>query len=97
MTEINIRIVEEDPRRPLEITIQQFQFLFIPMQIKSGKIRPFCVSEKNLETQVFSEAPGEIKRQAYAKAAVYFKKTISEKRGTKKAPIQLSLSFKNPA
>ena len=96
MTKINIRIVSEDPRHPLEITIQQFQFLFIPMQTKSGKIRPFCTSENNLETQIFSGAPGEIKRQAYAKAAVYFKKSIPEKMGTKETPIQLSFSFKNP-
>ena len=59
----------------LLIEIGPYSFIFIPMPTKKG-IKPFCVSEKNVETQIFSPISGEIKRQAYAKAAVYFKKCM---------------------
>jgi hypothetical protein len=59
----------------LSIEIGPYCFIFIPMPTKKG-VKPFCVSEKNVETQIFSPIPNEIKRQAYAKAAVYFKKCI---------------------
>lgn len=95
--DVIIAIIPREPYDRIKIIIQQYEFVFIPMFTKTDKIRPFCTSEKNTETQVLSEIPGKIKQKAYAKAAVYFKLNLPQKKSSQeKLEIQLSLPFKNP-
>lgn len=57
----------------ISLVFSGIQFTFIPEITPNGAIRPRLISEKNLEKQIFSETPPELKRKAYAIAGVAFK------------------------